>query len=291
MTPLLWIIIGLIGGAGWLEKGIETVHLNFIDKKAHAYYDKTLTHAMGTYALVRGLNAVISVVQASDIAVSPAGIGVHVAAGEILDPLNDLIERFSWVVLAAATSLGIQKALLTIFAWTGLRFILPLAALLGLTASIWPRRFEGWSTKASRLLLLAVAMRFLLPVTALATSHIDRLFLHDHTTQANTALESVAGEAEAPEVSTSTQSGNSLTDKVKRFFKNIGEVAQFEARINQLRGSVNGLIERILDLIVIFALKTLIIPLLLLWIMSKLLMRLLHTDPTEIFWKRMAGPE
>jgi hypothetical protein len=245
---------------------------------------------LGTYAVVRGLNGVISVVQASDVAVAPAGVGVRVAAGEILDPLNDLIERFSWVVLAAATSLGIQKILLTIFAWTGLRLILPLATILGLTAFLWPKRFGHFSGRAARLLILAMALRYLLPVTALLTNQVDHLFLEERTEQASLALNTAAGEAELPEASQTAQDGDSLGDKIKRFFRNIGETAQLERRISQLKSSVTGLIDRILDLIVIFALKTLIVPLLILWGLGKALSRLIQRDPTAIFWEHMSKP-
>ena len=49
-------------------------------------------------------------------AAAPAGVGVTITAGEILDPLNDLIERFSWLVLMASASLGTQLVLTDIFA-------------------------------------------------------------------------------------------------------------------------------------------------------------------------------
>ena len=38
-------------------------------------------------------------------------VGVVLTAGEILDPLNDLVERFSWIVLLAASSLALQLLL------------------------------------------------------------------------------------------------------------------------------------------------------------------------------------
>ncbi len=54
---------------------------------------------------------------------------VIVAIGEVLDPINDLVEQFSLVMLASMTSLGIQKILLNfvtndIYNYTLLFFII-----------------------------------------------------------------------------------------------------------------------------------------------------------------------
>jgi hypothetical protein len=40
-----------------------------------------------------------------------------IALAVYLDPVNDLVERFSWVMMAATVSLGIQNVLLDISTW------------------------------------------------------------------------------------------------------------------------------------------------------------------------------
>ena len=62
------------------------------------------TRALVTYGLVRAMNGVISVAQGTELALEPAGIGVTFTPGEILDPINDLVERFALVLLVAATT-------------------------------------------------------------------------------------------------------------------------------------------------------------------------------------------
>ena len=71
-----------------------------------------------------------SVIQDTEIAFSPAGVGVTLAVGEILDPINDLIERFSFVMLVSTASLGIQKILLEVGIWFGFRLLLTFSMLL-----------------------------------------------------------------------------------------------------------------------------------------------------------------
>ncbi len=81
-----------------------------LDAYAETIVDESLKRATYAYALARSFNAVISVIQESHLQVEPGGVGVSIALGEALDPINDLIERFSWVMLASLVSLGIQKA-------------------------------------------------------------------------------------------------------------------------------------------------------------------------------------
>ena len=72
-----------------------------LDQPAQAGTAATLKRALATYAIARGLNGVISVAQGTEIAIQPVGVGLTISAGEILDPLNDLVEHFSWLVLVA----------------------------------------------------------------------------------------------------------------------------------------------------------------------------------------------
>ena len=141
-----------------------------------------------------------------------------------------------------------------------------------------------------RLVVLALALRYFLPVTALATDRVDMLFLDSRTQEASQALTLAAQEAEAPETPTPPTEDLSLVDKVKRFFKNIGEAAQLEQRIGQLKTGVTGLVDNLVDLIAIFVLKTLVMPLFILWLLGRLLTRLVHADPTAVFWRRMKNP-
>ena len=69
------------------------------------------------FAMARGLNGVISVAQGTSVAIQPAGVGVMLAPGELLDPVNDLVEQFSTVMLFASASLGLQRLLIGMSGW------------------------------------------------------------------------------------------------------------------------------------------------------------------------------
>ena len=71
----------------------------FVDQRAAADYEQLFQRAFITFALARTINGVISVVQGTEVALQPAGVGVTLTPGEILDPVNDLVERFSWIMM------------------------------------------------------------------------------------------------------------------------------------------------------------------------------------------------
>lgn len=66
--------------------------------------------ALAAFAVARTINGVISVIQETEVGFS-FGINTTTQPGQILDPLNDLIERFSVAALIAATLLWSLKIL------------------------------------------------------------------------------------------------------------------------------------------------------------------------------------
>jgi hypothetical protein len=67
---------------------------------------------------------------------------VVISAGEILDPLNDLIEQFSWLTLLAATSRRADHARRNVRD-DAVNTVLSVVVLLGIAALWWPRERSG----------------------------------------------------------------------------------------------------------------------------------------------------
>ena len=107
--------------AGILAAVVVLSSVTSVDRYARADFDVLFQRALVTFALARTLNGLISAVQGTEIALQPAGVGITLTPGEILDPLNDLVERFSWIMLGASISLGVQQVLLDVGQWWGSR--------------------------------------------------------------------------------------------------------------------------------------------------------------------------
>jgi len=142
------------------------------------HLDGAFKRALAGAAIARGLNGVISVAQGTEFAVQPAGIGVVFAPGEILDPINDLVERFSWIMLLASSSLGVQQVLLSMSAWHGILVALTIGGILLVAVSwfgnanwMWLRSF------LFRFFLLMTMLRFMMPVVSVANDWVYNTFL------------------------------------------------------------------------------------------------------------------
>ena len=90
-----------------------------LDRFAYDRLADTTTESIGIYALSRTINAGISMLQSSQF-----GIGIaSVQFGELLDPLNDAVERLSSMMVWAIGSLLLQRLVLevtstTVFQWS-----------------------------------------------------------------------------------------------------------------------------------------------------------------------------
>ena len=85
---------------------------------------------LGIYAISRSLNAAISVVQSAEVSLIVANVDI----GELLDPVNDAVERFSNLLTWATASLLIQKFIITLIGSTAYKMVATIAAVIYLIA-------------------------------------------------------------------------------------------------------------------------------------------------------------
>lgn len=105
--------------------------LRLPDSFSADYTDSAMLSTGAAYASARTINALISTFQTAQVSVGFASISV----GELLDPINDLVERFSAVMMWCLGSLALQKILLAAVATKVFQVvftIIGMAALLGL---------------------------------------------------------------------------------------------------------------------------------------------------------------
>ena len=140
-----WLLVSLVCLAVLLSS------LTTVDRIAEAEYESLFQRALVTFALARTLNGVISAVQGTELALQPAGVGVTLTPGEVLDPINDLIERFSWIMLGATLSLGVQQVLLDVGQWWGVRLLLAVIGMIGDLAQSAFKRAAGVKDSGSLL--------------------------------------------------------------------------------------------------------------------------------------------
>lgn len=166
-----------------------------LDRGSSEYVDQALTRSALAYAAARGLNGVISVVQSTTFSFSVMG-GVSVAAGEILDPINDLVEQYSTLMKFSIGSLLIQAVLLEIVSHEFFKIATTISGAV-LIGSLLVRA-NPLLAVATRAFIFIVFLRFILLLVILLNSVVSHVFIEEKTRadiQHLTALSSEVNEA------------------------------------------------------------------------------------------------
>ncbi len=235
------------------------------DGPSEKYLEDSLQRALIAFGTARALNGVISVAQGTEIALEPAGVGVNFSPGEILDPINDLIERFSWVMLAASSSLGVQKLMLSIGSWWPVTALLVgclFAAVWGLWRGVWQQPW--YKRTVGRLLILSLVLRFAVPLMSVGGEVIYQNFLANKYTEASAQLE-----ATREEVDLLNQKIKPDSQQDRGIFSRLGqlasEVSDWRSHLDQYQAAAEKATRSALDLIVIFVFQTAVMPMLFAW--------------------------
>ncbi len=219
-----------------------------LDDYVDDYTSEAITNAAISYATARGINALVSMLQSSEV---EAGVGIvsgSMTIGEVLDPLNDMIERFSTVMTWVLASLAAQKILLLLASH---QLFLYLVAVLGISALLL--LYHGPSRAQSlvfRCFLVVVFLRFALGFAVALNSGVDYLFLDQQLHSNDREIENFQSSIMRVEVDADR---NDIRDSVIDFWRNLS--------FAELQSKISHGIESFINLIAIYLLKTILLPL------------------------------
>jgi len=239
-----------------------------IDRASAAQAERALKNALVTFAVARTLNGVISAAQGTEVALEPGGVGVVLSVGEVLDPINDLVERFSGVMLVAASSLGLQALLLKITGWWGVSAMLGAAAAAFLVVLWTPRAVASkYAEPALQVLVVMLFVRFAVPVLIVGTTLITDTFLAPEQQAATAMLETTSEEIEELSEQPPPPAGDqSLMERLGDMLDDSLASMRVSERLGKLKNSASNAAEHVVSLIAIFVLQTILLPLLFLWL-------------------------
>lgn len=251
-----------------------------IDNRGQEFTDDGIKRALVAFGIARGLNAIISTAQGTEIAVEPMGIGVTLTPGQLLDPVNDLIERLSWVLLASATALTIQELMLAFSASAAFNGLLLAVSVITL-AWLWtnlPGRATGLSV-CTKTILVVLVIRFAVPVMALASEALYQGFLatrYDHSieTMTKTSERLTHLSAESADDDEEDESFVAGLSSMFEAVRTTGEKLKIQQRIDEYRQVAENIADRVVTLIAVFVMQTLLIPLAFLWLVLHALRRI-----------------
>lgn len=257
---LTFVMAGILAKSGWL------------DTQGYQYTQAGLQRALVTFGISRSLNGVISVAQGTEVAVEPVGIGMTFTPGQILDPVNDLIERFSTVVLVAGTAFGAQQILLDVtvsklYAW--LFWASMGLALLSLL--MWNRLTTGLKVFVMRSAVIFIFLRIAVPFFAIAGELFYQQFLEPQYQESSSQLQltterlNVLNE-ESKVVTVGKLEEKSFIESARDWVQNAGTALDWKAHLAEFTQAAEAASEHAIRLMVVFVFQTILFPLLAMWI-------------------------
>ena len=177
-----------------------------LDEYSDNYTDDSIIEAGVTYLIARGINGIVSVLQTTTV---HAGLGLSgsMQFGQILDPINDLIERFSHVMSLAIGSLALQKILLGISAHGVFKLLIVGVGITLIVAYI--TKYRSALSLLSRCFFILIFIRFSLVIVVLLNSFVDNIFISNQISDGTQEL----GEFQADIVQLKNNSGNLDIDR------------------------------------------------------------------------------
>jgi hypothetical protein len=234
------------------------------DLAAEEYLAELMAANLLVYGTARVINALISVIQSVEISLS-LGAGIAINLGEALDPLNDLIERFSGFVLYGLAGLGLQQIALT--ASTSLVTKLVTSVLLISGLLFWLRKghIATWHKK---LIIIFVLARFAFVAEVGLAWSLDKMYFNDQQESAVLALNNTQKQLQKIR----ERYVNAAEDT--NIFSNVWESARGVMGGNDQEGVADIAAGAIVQLIVILFLRSILLPAFFFWLLIQVARKL-----------------
>ena len=161
-----------------------------VDEFAQEQVAETTNESIAIYVVSRAINALVSMLQTSQANV----LLVSVQVGQMLDPVNDAVERLSSIVVWAVGSLFVQRILLEVAASPVFKWILCSIGVVTIAAlwlaewgrvRMWCCQVFGVSDRGLergrdwlvRIFVVAAIFRFIIPVFIGISFLVSQMFL------------------------------------------------------------------------------------------------------------------
>jgi len=244
-----------------------------VDELAVKLQDEAFDRAMIAFGLAKGLNAIISLIQGTELSLTPVGIGLNFSVGEVLDPFNDMVERFSWVMLASTVSLGIQKIILLLSSKIFLQVAITISAITSLVF-LWlkPLHVKWFFILPFKILLLLLVLRFGAISSIYTTEFLYNSTLHVEYVNSSKIIAKTQNQLE--DIHTKNTQLVEQKEKsswydldVSKRAKDLISKLNVSKQLDSLKDNISEASRNIINLITIFIIQSIIMPLLFLYLM------------------------
>ncbi|MHB0775895.1 hypothetical protein [Halomonas sp. WWR20] len=247
--------------SGFLEQRVVGPAVAPAEQVAEGTLKRSLLLASASYASARLIDRGVALVSEAEISLPFVG-GVSVKPGQVFKPLQDMAERYSDVMVISMASIGIQSVLMElgqVIGVTLLGSVLIAALMLALALP------GGWSLRlmilARASLMLLIMVRIAVPLAILGVSVISDAVLEERRQSAQQELNLATAELQAADVATEGDDEAGLITWLRDMQDQTADMAL------SVRQFSDGMVERFIQLLVVYVLETLLLPLLMLLVL------------------------
>lgn len=276
MSPVVWLkalllvallLLPLRMGEG-VNAGVPLI--GAAEQLAADYCGRTLERATAAYVSAKVVDRIISTIQRAEISVTPVGVGLTFAPGELLAAANEAIERVSAALFTVMGLMLVEKLSIGLISWLCFKLLLPLALVLSLLRHLTGGRLPRLAPVTRFLARLAVLLWCFFPAVALAAGYVESAYLDAEYAR---QMDENAGEekrldALGKEFSESMPEEQSVWDQFKGAAADMLDIRQKAA---DMLDYADRMTDRLFHVFCIFLLTTVLIPLFMLFLLRKLL--------------------
>ncbi len=254
---MLMVLIALLVVAAWTGP---------LDSTAGQKIDEGFARAVSAFAIARIVNGVISVVQHIQFSIPVVG-GVSIAPGEFFAPLNDLIEKFSTLMLAVTVIFGLLKVTLAISSHWLISLLITVTCA---SLAYYVARRSPLPSRIASIAILVIMVRFAIPVVLVGSDLIFQKFLAADYEKSSQAFSLGAKQLDAfDETPSATPEGNAgIGDRMKNWLSQAA--ANSSTAFQRMKDITGRLVDHVIALSVIFLMQTLVIPFAIFWALARL---------------------
>ena len=250
---MILLILFILSINGYLNNIMNRICYDF-DNRTEKYLKDTTIKAATAYTMARGINALVSIIQDTEVSIVVADIAI----GEALDPVNDIVEKFSNILMYSTVSLALQLFIFKLSKEIGFHYLILFSLLCYITGKvlclIGGRDCVKFQYYGKILFFSAIFIRLIIPSIVFIGINTE-MFYKEKYENANKNLDRIKTEQD------DFWKNSSETDKMSKWNikKNLEKIkTKIEYKINELK----NISEHILNLIIVFLMQTIILPIL-----------------------------
>ncbi len=244
-----------------------------VDSFTEKYFNEAITKAGVSYATVRVINASVSILKGSDLELEPAGIGLSIAVGEVLDPIDDMTERVSDILVTSLASLGVTKIVYEIFK-SGFNYVVGIVFIaLGILYMFQNKNLQNIKNFFLKSLAVLVVLRFALVFVSFVNYELNEIYFYPKIETVKQNLTFYISDDKIARFD-SIDDADGLVDTIKENFKKLKtKTIELKDVFDKMLDNSSKIIANLLELtylyIALFLIQVIILPLSVFYILIK----------------------